>query len=136
MIQTKKFHPLPAPGDIVWCHFPQTIGNPGPKPRPALVLAIAREQHAIQVAYGTSQKTHKLYPGEFVLDPSDAGFSVSGLGQRTKFDVGNRVQIYFDSDWFAPAPGQTPQIPLPKLGILHPSYMKAAKQALEQTNAI
>lgn len=29
-----------------------------------------------------------------------------------------------------PRPGQTPQTPLPKMGILHPSYMKAAKQAL------
>lgn len=134
MSNAKPFNPLPAPGDIVWCHFPQSVGKPGPKPRPALVLAVAPTEHAIQVAYGTSQKTapNQLYPGEFALDPTDPGFQSSGLFRRTKFDLGNVVKIYFNSDWFSPCPGQVPQVPLPKMGILHPSYMGAAKKALGQ----
>ena len=30
-LQKQKFHPLPAPGDIVWCAFPQVVSQPGPK---------------------------------------------------------------------------------------------------------
>jgi hypothetical protein len=131
---TTTFNPLPAPGDIVWCHFPQSIGKPGPKPRPALVLACAPTTHEIMVAYGTSQKTdpHSIYPGEFVMDPQDAGFSVSGLTYRTKFNLADRVKIPFDSNWFEPAPGLDAATPLPKMGIMHPSYFKAAKKAQDQ----
>lgn len=132
---TVPFHPLPAPGDIVWCNFPQTLGNPGPKPRPALVVAVATAQHAVKIAYGTSQKTNKLYPGEFVLDPADAGFSDSGLATCTKFDLGQTVTVPFDSDWFSPSPGITPSTPLPKMGVLHPSYMPALQTAVRQLNA-
>ncbi|MBF7144760.1 MULTISPECIES: type II toxin-antitoxin system PemK/MazF family toxin [Pseudomonas] len=119
------FLPLPEPGDIVWAKFPelQNLGNPGPKPRPALVIGVSEEDHAIEVAYGTSKKTDKLYPGEFVLDPADGGFIASGLTGRTKFDVGRIEALPFDSDWFRPAPGVHINSPLPKLGILHPSYM-------------
>lgn len=129
-----QYHPLPAPGDIVWCHFPysEALGNPGPKARPALVLAVSPEDHAIRVAYGTTQRTNNIHAGEFVLDPAEAGFSVSGLAERTKFDLGRSVQVPFDSDWFQPNPGIYATKPLPKMGILHPSYMQAARKALSQ----
>lgn len=34
------FKPLPEPGDILWCKFPHSedSGNPGPYPRPGLVV--------------------------------------------------------------------------------------------------
>lgn len=123
------FNPLPAPGDIVWCHFPEDLGAPGPKPRPALITAVSRDDHAVQLAYGTSQKTDKIYPGEFILDPNDAGFSDSGLDRRTKFDLNNIVKLPFDSTWFTQSPNATPQIPPPKMGILHPSYFKVVREA-------
>ncbi|WP_457371359.1 type II toxin-antitoxin system PemK/MazF family toxin [Pseudomonas sp. TE3911] len=126
---TILFRPLPAPGDIVWCHFPQVIGNPGPKARPALVIAIFDNDHAVRIAYGTSQKTEKVYPGEFVLDPADAGFPLSGLAQRTKFDLNNTVDVFFDSDWFAPNQSVHASTPLPKMGRLDISYMPAAQKA-------
>lgn len=129
---TITFHPLPAPGDIVWCSFPENVGNPGPKPRPALVIAIAPAEHAISIAYGTSQKTHKIYPGEFVLDPADLGFPDSGLAARTKFDLGREVSVPFNSDWFNPSPGVYASTPLPKMGIMHPSYVPAALAARNQ----
>ena len=125
----RLFQPLPAPGDIVWCRFPETIGVPGPKPRPALVLAVAPADHAVIVVYGTSQKTHALYPTEFVLDPGDVNFAVSGLSLRTKFDMAHQVKVPFDADWFAVAPGLVPNLPVPKLGILHPSYVRLAREA-------
>ncbi|MCY1366369.1 hypothetical protein D9M69_532620 [compost metagenome] len=81
------------------------------------------------IAYGTSQRTDKLYPGEFVLDPQDDGFHLSGLSVRTKFDLSRTVQVPFDSAWFDPAPGVHIQSPLPKMGTLHPSYMVAANEA-------
>lgn len=131
---TIQFNPLPEPGDIVWCQFPQqpNLGNPGPKPRPALVVAVSEADHAIAVVYGTSQKTHQLYPGEFVLDPGDGGFHVSGLTVRTKFDLGTKIQLHFDSDWFSPSPSVHIASPLPKLGMLHPSYMQDLIKASRQ----
>lgn len=131
---TIRFNPLPAPGDFVWCHFPEKVGNLGPKSRPALVIAVFDNDHAIRVAYGTTKKTEesRIYPGEFVLDPSDAGFQESGLAERTKFDLGNAHTLPFDSDWFAPNQSIYASSPLPKMGSLHSSYMKAVKEALDR----
>ena len=128
--QGRKFHPLPAPGDIVWCAFPQTVGVPGPKKRPALVARVASATHEVSVVYGTSQKTGHIYPTEVVLDPADAGFSSSGLSYRTKFDLAHQVQLPFNSVWFGPAPGPQTNSPLPKMGVLHPSYMPAIAAAV------
>lgn len=128
----RKFHPLPAPGDIVWCAFPQTMGMPGPKKRPALVARVAPATHEVSVVYGTSLKTNHIYPTEIVLDPAEAGFSSSGLSYRTKFDLAHQVQLPFDSRWFEPAPGPQAHIPLPKMGVLHPSYMPAIAAAVKK----
>lgn len=62
--------PLPEAGDIVWRRFPrQGLPAPGPKPRPALVVDIGclRDEPAVEVIYGTSQKVDRLYPGEFAI---------------------------------------------------------------------
>lgn len=129
----QKFHPLPAPGDFVWCHYPVSIGKPGPKPRPALVVRVAPSSHEVAVAYGTSQKAYppKVYPTEFVLDPSDPGFQTSGLSLRTKFDVNTLVQLPFNNEWFGAAPGLAGHIPLPRLGALHACYMVALQAAIK-----
>lgn len=128
---TVLFHPLPEPGDIVWTCFPQVedLGHPGPKPRPALVLSVYEAEHAIKVAYGTSQRTDRLYPGEFAVKPGEGGFAASGLQTATKFDLARTVKLYFDSNWFSAAPGVHINSPLPKIGSLHASYMRAAGAA-------
>lgn len=123
------FEPLPAPGDIVWCLFPETVGQPGPKPRPALVTAVSPTDREIKVAYGTSRKTDRIYPTEFVVDPADVNFDLTGLHSRTKFDMANQIQIPFNSDWVAKAPSVLPLSPLPKLGVLPANFMRAAKSA-------
>ncbi|MBC3374253.1 hypothetical protein HU762_09895 [Pseudomonas sp. SWRI92] len=126
---TVPFRPLPAPGDFVWCHFPEVVGKPGPKARPGLIVAVFDDDHAVRIAYGTTQKTEKLYPGEFVLDPADPGFSSSGLTHRTKFDLNHEVQVLFDSDWFAPNQSVYACVPLPKMGRLDVSYYPAVQKA-------
>ena len=85
------FFPRPKPGDIVWCKFAQHSSlKPGPKSRPALVLKVGDQAAAtwVQVAYGTSQKVDRLFPGEFVITPSDGdAYVISGLTYATKFDL-------------------------------------------------
>ena len=126
------FEPLPAPGDIVYCRFPETRGKPGPKPRPAVVLAIVEFDdgtHGVRVAYGISQKVGALVGGEFSITPADgAAYRQSGLSFPTKFDLRNTHDLPYDDVWFrvpeSPQFGQTP-----KLGSLHASLYRRAKAA-------
>lgn len=104
--------PRPRLGDIVECSFPQEVGVPGPKNRPALVLQVEEAVDdptgsVVVVAYATSQNIASVYPGEFVVEASTA----TGLSKTTKFDLVNRHRLPFDDVWFAPAPGATPRYP-------------------------
>lgn len=123
----------PDPGDIVWCRFPQRPRDvPGPKPRPALVLAVTEHEDGIviTVAYGTSQKLQQLTAGEFVIRKAEnsAAYELAGLSYDTKFDLRNRVELPWNDTFFAvppnPAHGQTP-----KLGSLHIAMERALKAA-------
>lgn len=126
----KHYTPLPEPGDFVWCYFPQVPGQPGPKPRPALVIEVAEEDNAVKVAYGTSQKVSKIYSTEFVLKTGDAGFAISGLAHDTKFDMSTLVKLPYDSDWFDLAPIKSGQpTSSPVMGTLHPTYIPALQAA-------
>jgi hypothetical protein len=124
--------PLPALGDIVYCRFPQSVGKPGPKPRPALVVGFAEfedKTKGVVVAYGTSQGTTRLNSGEFLVSPTDGeAYRLAGLSYPTKFDLRKTQTLPYTDEWFrvppTPAHGQTP-----KLGILHPSLMRRASAA-------
>lgn len=128
----RVFAPLPAPGDIVYCRFPQIEGKPGPKPRPALVVGIIEFDDGVpgvRVAYGTSQKVSELRRGEFTITPADgAAYRLSGLSFPTKFDMSQTQDLPYDEDWF-----RIPQTPrygyTPKLGSLHASLYRRAKAA-------
>jgi hypothetical protein len=126
--------PRPKPGDIVWCRFPEDLGpRPGPKARPALVLAVGEidGDTAVEVAFGTSLKTNRLYTAEFLIGPQDGdAFRTAGLSYPTKFNLARSLQLPYTSEWFAAAPG-TPFGQTPKLGILHPSLMRRARSAFE-----
>lgn len=121
-----RFFPLPEPGDLVWCRFPnEGFPGPGPKPRPSLVIDVGRlrGEPAVEVIYGTSQKLDRLYPGEFAITPEDGGaFDLSGLSYPTKFNAGRSVYLPCNDEWFAVAPG-APFGQTPKLGVLHPSLL-------------
>lgn len=125
--------PLPVPGDIVYCRFPQEeVGKPGPKPRPALVTALVELDGGtpgVLAAYGTSQRVDELHSGEFAIAPADGEpYRAAGLSHPTKFDLRKRVPLPYNDVWFQvpprPAFGQTP-----KMGTLHASLMKRANAA-------
>lgn len=124
----------PDPGDIVYCRFPQRgIPGPSPKPRPALVIAVGEVdgQTYVEVAFGTSRHTDQLHSGEFRISPNDGeAYVLSGLSYPTKFDLRNRRELPYNDVWFRippqPMHGQTP-----KLGVLHPSLMRAARAAFD-----
>ena len=127
-----RFFPLPQVGDLVWCRFPhEGLTRPGPKPRPALVIAVGelRGAPAIEVLYGTSRKLDRLYAGEFSVTPEDgAAFTLSGLSYPTKFDTTRPVFLPLNDEWFAVAPG-APHGQTPKLGVLHPALLPRIKAA-------
>ena len=125
--------PPPAPGDIVWCHFPELPQlEPGPKPRPALVVTVEERTDgvAVRVVYGTSQRVDRLKAGEFAITQQGhpAAYRLAGLAHDTKFDFKAAVDLPWDERFFKPPPhpksGQTP-----RLGTLHPSLMRAVKAA-------
>jgi hypothetical protein len=125
--------PLPASGDLLWCRFPQDLVKmPGPKPRPGLVLAVGElaGQPAVTIAFGTSQKTSRLYAGEFLIDPADGpAFRAAVLSYPTKFNLFKTVDLLYTEEWFGVAPGR-PFGHSPKMGVLHASLMRRAKAAL------
>ncbi len=132
MSQSIRYFAPPKPGDIVWCRFPQEKSlQPAPKARPALVLRVGEiDGHpAVAIAYGTSQKLERLFPGEFAISPADgAAYTASGLSYPTKFNLARSVELPFNDRWFAVPPG-APFGQQPKLGVLHPALMKRAQAA-------
>ena len=124
--------PEPVAGDIVWCHFPDHI-HPKPKARPGLVIAVQQEGNKdffVSVAYGTSQKTDKLYKGEFRISKSElpAAYASAGLSYDTKFDLSKVLDLPFNEAYFS-VPPHAPWGQMPKLGVLHPSMVRVAAAA-------
>lgn len=123
----------PAPGDIVWCHFPEAPApGPGPKPRPALILAVVTHEDGcvVHVAYGTSQRVDRLKAGEFawLKFGNPQAFALAGLSFDTKFDLKVVLELPWTEDFFK-VPPRAPHGQTAKLGVLHPSLVRAAKAA-------
>ena len=122
-------------GDIVWCLFPESLGKPGPKARPALIIELGVQQDnkpVVTVIYGTTQKIDKLYPSEFKIDRSDgASFALSGLAYDTKFDFNHQVKLPYCSTWFG-IPKGNQIINQPKMGVLAPNLVSRAAEAFKQ----
>jgi len=134
-----RYFTAPTNGDIVWCLFPESLGKPGPKPRPALIIEIgadSKNKPIVTVVYGTSKKIDRLYPSEFKIEKADgASFSLSGLAADTKFDFNHYVKLPYCSTWFGAAPGR-PFVNQPKLGVLAPNLVARAKQAFDQRSKV
>lgn len=130
---------LPAPGDIVWCLFPELPdSNPGPKPRPALVLSVeCREDgDAVRVAYGTSKKLDRLKTGEvaITLAQHPAAYALAGLAYDTKFDFKAMVELPW-SDRYFKVPPRARHGNTPKLGTLHATVLRAVEAAYRAATA-
>lgn len=127
-----RWWPEPTAGDVVWCHFPDNI-NPKPKPRPALIISVKEDDEGwifVRVAYGTSQKTDRLYSGEFRIAQGEhpAAYASAGLSYDTKFDLRALLELPFNDEWFS-VPPHAPHGQIPKLGTLHPSMVRIAASA-------
>jgi hypothetical protein len=95
------------------------------------VLAVGElhGQPAVTIAFGTSQKTERLYAGEFLIEPADGpAFRAAGLSYPTKFNLRRTVDLPYSDEWFDVAPGR-PFGQSPKLGVLHASLMRRAQAA-------
>ena len=130
---------LPAAGDIVWCLFPELPdSNPGPKPRPALVLSVeSREDgNIVRVAYGTSQKLNRLRTGEVAITQREhpAAYALAGLAYDTKFDFKAIVDLPWTDRYFK-APPKSRHGNHPKLGTLHATVMRAVESAFRAAGA-
>jgi hypothetical protein len=124
---------LPAPGDLVWCLFPQLPElEPGPKPRPAIVVGIESKEDGdiVKVAYGTSQNVTKLKAGEVAILQTNhpAAYAQAGLAYDTKFDFNRIIELPWSERYFKAAPrksyGNTP-----KIGTLHATVLRAVQAA-------
>jgi hypothetical protein len=122
----------PAAGEIVWCRFPDDI-HPRPKPLPALVLVVFDDdapQFTVRVAYGTSQRTTRLHRGELSIlhERNPAAYAAAGLSYDTKFDLKQVLDLTYSTEWFS-VPPAAPHGQTPKLGVLHPSLVRAVQAA-------
>ena len=84
----------------------------------------------MSVTYGTSQKTHRLYRGEFRITKSEhpAAYAIAGLSYDTKFDLSKRLELPYNDAYFS-IPPHAPHGQIPKLGTLHPSMVRIAAAA-------
>lgn len=103
-------------------------GRPGPKPRPAIVRMVfintQTSRASIEVAFGTSKKTDKLYRGE-ILVASPSGMDNAGLDLPTKFDIGRTARLPWAHKFFSIKPGHTRLV----IGSLHPTDVLALRKA-------
>jgi hypothetical protein len=125
--------PLPAPGDVVWCLFPYLPElEPGPKPRPAIVLGVERKEDGavLQVVYGTSQAVTRLKTGEFAISKlkEPAAYAQAGMAYDTKFDFKKTIELPWTDRYFKSAPHK-PYGNTPKLGTLHATVLRAVEAA-------
>jgi mRNA-degrading endonuclease toxin of MazEF toxin-antitoxin module len=123
----------PAPGDIVWCMFPEVPDSaPGPKPRPALVVGIESREDGgvVRVAYGTSQHVTRLKTGEVAITQQKhpAAYALAGLAYDTKFDLKVIVELPW-SDRYFKAPLRNRHGNTPKIGTLHVTMLRAVEAA-------
>ncbi len=97
-------------GAIVRARFPESesVMQPGPKARPALVLdgRVHHGQRQLLVAYGTSQHTHRTGFGCFVVKAGQA----KSLTKDTLFDLNKIAWLPATSEYFP----TTKSEPLPR----------------------
>lgn len=118
----------PEIGEIVWCHFPEMPETqPGPKPRPALILEIVEydEEWAVRVIPGTSKNVESLHRGEAAITKANAtAYALAGLSFDTKFDFKASIKLPWSNRYFK-VPPRAPYGQTPKMGVLHPALYHA-----------
>jgi hypothetical protein len=89
----------------------------------------------VSVAYGTSQKTDRIYSGEFRISKSEhpAAYASASLSYDTKFDLRSVLELPFNDAYFL-VPPHAPHGQIPKLGTLHPSMVRIAASAFSSAS--
>lgn len=120
---------MPQVGDLVLCHFPESLLKPKPSPgvHPSIILKLVAPTtkdptiYRVVVCYGTSN-LGRLYETEFEITSAahSQDFTKSGLNKDTKFNLAQRILLPYTDEWFLvptlPQFGQTPRI-----GVLTPA---------------
>ncbi len=85
-------------------------------------------------AYGTSQRTDRLYRGELRITKSEhpSAYASVGLSYDTKFDLSKMLELPYNDDHFS-VPPHAPHGQTRKLGTLHPSRVRIAAAAFAAT---
>jgi len=124
---------LPAPGDIVWCLFPEVPDiEPGPKPQPALVMRVERRHDGdlVSLVYGTSKNLTRLSSGEVAITQSKnpAAYALAGLAYDTKFNFKVIVELPWTDRYFK-VPTRNLHGNTPKIGTLHATILHSVEVA-------
>lgn len=84
----------PRPLDVIWCRFPlrEAPDEPGPKPRPVLVLNVLSDGRVVVAAYGTTQ-AHSM-PREWEIRHE------AQRGTWTTFDLLRVLDLPADGEYF------------------------------------
>ena len=106
--------------------------EPGPKPRPALVVSVEKREDGdlVRVVYGTSQNLTRLKTGEVAITQTNhpAAYALAGLAYDTKFDFKVIVELAW-SDRYFKVPPRSPHGDTPRLGTLHATVLRAVEVA-------
>lgn len=114
---TKPNWPPPQRGDFSLCRFPhdEDPSQPGPYPRPILVLDVSADNTEVLVCYGSGQAHHKtqatLQSHEFAIF-DESHLVGAGLNEATVFNLLRVARLPYNEQWFYRAPSRTS----PKVG--------------------
>lgn len=106
---------VPPKLSIVWCAFPDHLfpERPGPKNRPALVLAARyaddppANRFVVRVVYGTSKLKSDKRPHDFTIENYGMRL-MCRLPQATRFDLDQVAWLPWARPYFEPFENETP----------------------------
>jgi hypothetical protein len=96
-------------------------------------VGVSKDGKRVYVAYGTSQKTEQLFPGEFRVDESEA-MQMAGLCKPTKFALCRKHWLALNEQWFV-VPRRRRFGQCPKMGELSESLAPHMARAIETMRA-
>ena len=114
-----------------WVNDENTLRSSGSKSDPyAVFLKMLERGNPPDTWDLTSQKTDRLFSGEFRIGKSEhpAAYASAGLSYDTKFDLRSVLELPFNDAYFS-VPPQAPHGQTPQLGTLHPSMVRIAATA-------
>lgn len=103
-------------GDILYCLYPfnTALLLPASQPHYTIIVKIEESNQLpkrVELAYGTSKKTDKIYQSELLVSNDTAKFfNKTGLYKPTKFDFADRLILPYNCIYFLTKNGATPKV--------------------------